>query len=166
MNRLLVLFAVVLSALALGDTPWPIALPQLRLADPFGHEVTDAQLVSHGLVVVATAPTQAQSEAQLGWHAALKGLTSADGPALAMLEDMSQSWFKPLVISRMKESWRPGSSTLLLLDESGVTRKALGVAENATVAFAFARGGKLVAVETGAPTAERAERLMRAARGP
>ena len=54
---------------------------------------------------------------------------------------------------------------VLLLDETGDVRRALGVAENATVAFAFGPGGELLAVEQQPGTKDRAGRLWTVARG-
>ena len=159
------LILLVALAAAAGPPAWPEALPSLRLLDPLDTEFTDAQLTPRGVVLVVTAPTHAQGDAQKAWGNALATHAgSKTGPVVVMLEDMSQSWFRPIVIGRMKDAYRPAGSIVLLLDESGATRKALGVAENSTVAFAFAPGGKLVAVETGAASAERALRLLEAAR--
>jgi len=144
---------------------WPDVLPGLRLPDQYGTEFADEPLKARGVVLVVTAPIAAQGDAQRAWHDAL-GASAADksGPAVAMLEDMSQSWFRPMVVAEMKRQHPSGAPILLLLDESGATRKAFGVAENATVAFAFAPGGKLVAVETGPASPERALKLLHAAR--
>lgn len=166
MRRPAVVFLVLLAAVAAAvEAPaWPSTLPALKLKDPLGQEHTQAALEARGAVMVVTAPTHAQGDAQQAWNAALEAARGdARGPVLVFLEDMSQSWFRPLVLSRMRESYKPGSGLLLLLDEGGVTRKALGVPENTTMAFAFAPGGRLVAVETQAASAARAQALVRAA---
>lgn len=162
---LVVLPLLLATPASAADSPWPAALPALRLLDPLGHEFTDAQLAVRGAVVIATAPTQAQGDAQQAWSDALDTVAPDAGrPLLVLLEDMSQSWFRPIVLSRMRSAYRPGAGLLLLLDEHGAVRKALGVKENATVAFAFAPGGRLSAVETAPATAERARRLVAATR--
>lgn len=164
MSRAAAAFLVIASTLAAAGaaSPWPGALPRLKLADPLGTEFTDEQLTARGAVFVVTAPTLSQGDTQQGWSAAFK---DAPAGAVVFLQDMTQSYFRPIVISRMKSAYRPGVGSVLLLDETGATRKALGVGENATVVFAFTAGGKLAAVETAGPSAERAERLLRAARG-
>jgi hypothetical protein len=166
MSRRLALLSLLVALVASAGSPaWPDALPTLSLLDPLGAQFSDAQLKPRGVVLIATAPIKTQGDTQMAWHRALLAhTTETTGPAVVMLEDMSQSWFRPIVIARMKETYRPGSRIVLLLDENGATRKSFGVAEDATVAFAFAPGGKLVAVETGAPSPERALKLLEAAR--
>ncbi|MDP3500547.1 MAG: hypothetical protein Q8S33_09445 [Myxococcales bacterium] len=157
---------VLLSGAASAAEPWAQTLPAFKLLDPLDRVFTHEPLVARGAVVVVTAPTHSQGDVQKAWSLALRSLPVEDkGPVLVMLEDMSQSWFRPIVLSRMKSSYRPTSRLWLLLDEGGVTRKALGVPEARTLAFAFGPGGKLMAVETGEPTPEGAKRLFEAARG-
>jgi hypothetical protein len=164
-RRLALLTLLVAFVASAGSAPWPPALPTLSLFDPLGTQFSDAQLKPRGVVLVATAPIKTQGDTQKAWHDVLVAqATDKSGPAVVMLEDMSQSWFRPIVIAKMKETYRPGSRIVLLLDENGATRKSFGVTEDATVAFAFAPGGRLVAVETGAPSAERALKLLEAAR--
>jgi hypothetical protein len=164
--RLAVLMFVLSSLSASAAEPWAQTLPSFRLLDPLDRAFTHEQLAERGAVVVVTAPTHSQGDAQRGWSAALHSLPADDkGPTLVMLQDMSQSWFRPIVISMMKSRYRPGSRVVLLLDEGGVARKALGVPEARTLALAFGPGGKLMAVETGEPSAERAKTLLDAARG-
>lgn len=160
------LLSVLISGAASAAEPLAQTLPTFRLLDPLDRVFTHEQLIVRGAVVVVTAPTHSQGDAQKAWSLALHSLPVEDkGPALVMLEDMSQSWFRPIVISTMKASYRPTSRLWLLLDEGGVTRKALGVPEARTLAFAFGPGGKVMAVETGEPTPERAKKLLEAARG-
>lgn len=166
MRRALATAVVLTTVAALAGGPaWPRALPQLKLADPLGTEFTQAQLSARGAVLVVTAPSYSQGGAQQAWSEAFKALErDAAGPTLVFLEDMSQSAFRPLVLSRMRAVYKPGQY-LLLLDEDGRVRESLGVSEDATVAFAFGPGGTLRAVETGAASAERAQALIEAARG-
>lgn len=161
-------FVVALGALAaLAGPPSTLApsLPALTLSDPLGRTFTDATLTARGAIVVATAPTLSQGDAQQAWSAALHALEPGEaGPVRVMLEDMSQSWFRPIVMAKMKEQYRPSSPLVVLLDEGGLIRKALGVGEATTVALAFAPGGKLVAAEAGPATKERAQKLLEAVR--
>lgn len=162
--RALFLSSLLLAALAAAANPWPAALPEIRLRDPLGQVFTGQELAARGVVVLVTAPNLSQGGAQEAWDAAFRGASRQPaGPAVVILEDMTQSWFRHIVLGRMKESYKPGAAIVLLLDEAGTTRKAFGVPENTTVAFAFAPGGKLAAVETALGTVERAQRLLRAA---
>lgn len=152
---------LILSGLAFASPLGTGPVPTFRLLDPLGRSFSNDTVSERGAIIVATAPTHSQGDAQYAWSAALHGLpANSNGPLRIMLEDMSQSWFRPLVLAKMRESYRPTSPVLLLLDEGGLTRKALGVPEAATVAFAIAPGGAIVAVETGFATPERARRLL------
>jgi hypothetical protein len=160
---ILVLSAAIAVA---GEAKWPEAIPELKLNDPLGRSFSHLELGARGAVIVVTAPCLSQGDAQFAWDDAFKKAKPAvEGPAIAMLEDMSQSWFRPAVLARMKESYNKTARVLLLLDESGATRKSFGVPENATIAFAFNAEGKLVHVEKGAGTVERVQRLLKAAAG-
>lgn len=164
--RAVSLLSLLFAAVAAASSAWPAALPQIRLSDPLGKEFTGTQLSQKGVVVLVTAPNLSQGGAQEAWDAAFRGAKrDPDGPAVVILEDMTQSWFRPLVLGRMKESYKPGASIVLLLDEAGTTRKAFGVPNDTTVAFAFSADGKLAAVETARATVERAQKLLTAAAG-
>jgi hypothetical protein len=165
MRRLLLVLLVVATP-AGADEGLARALPAFRLVDPLGRPFTDAELRERGAVVVVTAPTHSQGDAQYAWSAALRSLeVAADGPRLVLLEDMSQSWFRPLVLAKMRESYGPKARLVLLLDEGGLVRKALGVKEATTLALAIAPGGAIVAHETLAGTPVRAQRLLEAVVG-
>lgn len=167
MMRSGLLLLVLLAATARGDSPSVLAeaLPSFQLVDPLGRSFTAAHLAEHGAIVIATAPTMSQGDAQIGWSEALHSIAPGEqGPLRVMLQDMSQSWFRPIVMSKMKERYTPNSPLVLLLDEGGAIRKALGVGEAVTMAFAFAPGGKVVAIETAPGTPERAKRLLQAVR--
>lgn len=142
---------------------WPEVLPSFRLRDHLDMVLTHDALRAQGAVVVVTAPTQAQGGTQRAWHEVLKANAGHAGPMVVMVEDMTQSWFRHLVIARMKEENPTGGRVKLLLDEDASVRKAFGVTEGATVVFAFAPGGRRVRVETGTPTLDRAKGLLSAA---
>ncbi|MDP1821933.1 MAG: hypothetical protein Q8L48_01770 [Archangium sp.] len=158
---------LVLLALAFGSGAPPArpeSLPRLELLDPRGARYTDETFRQRGVVVVVTAPIATQGGVQQAWHDALTPHASdGKGPAIVILEDMSQSWARSIVIARIKAVYRPGG-IVLLLDEDGAVRKSFGVGENTTTAFAFAPTGKLVAVETGAASPALALKLVAAAR--
>lgn len=166
----LLVFAATTFAGADSPAPFAAALPSFRLVDPLGRTFTEANLTERGAIIIATAPTLSQGDAQVAWSEALHTLEPGEqGPVRVMLQDMSQSWFRPIVMSKMKEQYRADGPLVLLLDEGGVTRKALGVGDAVTVAFACAPGGRVVAVETGTGTPARAKKLLdavRAARRP
>lgn len=167
MKRSGLLLLSLLATSASGDatTAFAQALPAFKLVDPLGRAFTEAQLVERGAIVVATAPTLSQGDAQVSWSEALHSIEPGDkGPLRVMLQDMSQSWFRPIVMSKMKEHYKPNNPVVLLLDEGGVIRKALGVGEATTIAFAFAPGGKTVAVEAASGSPERAKKLLEAVR--
>jgi hypothetical protein len=164
------LLLLVTAAFGAPPSSFSPTLPAFRLVDPLGRTFSDAALSERGAIVIVTAPTLSQGDAQVAWSEALHVLEPGEqGPVRVMLQDMSQSWFRPIVMSKMKERYRADGPVVLLLDEGGVTRKALGVGEAVTMAFAVAPGGRVVAVETGAGTPERAKKLLdavRAARKP
>ncbi|MBL8920381.1 MAG: hypothetical protein JNJ54_16055 [Myxococcaceae bacterium] len=152
---------------AFGEPPpsFSRTLPSFRLVDPLGRTFSDAQLTERGAIVIVTAPTLSQGDAQVAWSDALHALEpGAQGPVRVMLQDMSQSWFRPIVMSKMKEHYRANGPVVLLLDEGGVTRKAFGVGEAVTMGFAIAPGGSVVAVETQVGTPDRAKKLLDAVR--
>jgi len=151
------------AAVALADHErWPEALPAFSLQDVTGVAHTQADFLAHGGVIIVTAPRLSQSDRQVSWDDAVAALPVLPaGPRFAMVEDMSQSVLRGLVISTMKERYDPKRDPWLLLDEQGAVRKAFGLAEDMTVAFAFAPGGRRLAVETGPGSKERAAQLLK-----
>ena len=156
-----VLYLLATAALA-GDERWPASLPAFSLKDVSGFTHTADEFLAHGGVIIVTAPNLSQGDAQHAWDAAFNGVAwPAGGPCFALVQDMSQSWFRGIVLGEMKEKYNPKGQPWLLLDEQGTVRKAFGLGENETVAFAFAPGGKRLGVETGTGTKERAARLVK-----
>jgi len=81
---------------------------------------------------------------------------------LVFLEDMTASSFKDTAKKQMRKEFKEGAPPLLLLDEDGHVRTALGVPKNETWIFAFDAGGQQRLVEKGAPSAAAARRLWAA----
>ena len=138
-------------------------LPDFALRDPAGTQFTSAQLAPKGLVLVVTAPTMDNRDAQRDWSEALQDARPDGAPPPVFLEDMSASWFPGTALERMREKYRPGGDTLLLIDPEGRVREALNVEKGETVVLAFAPGGRLAFVETADPSPHRAQRLWRLA---
>jgi hypothetical protein len=138
-------------------------LPDFRLQDPAGAVHTRDDLARGGLVLVVTAPIVTCERAQRGWDEHL-GRERPPGTSgrLAFLEDLSQSWVKPMVLIAMRREYVPGEEPVLLLDTDGALRKALGVEKGATVVFTFDAQGAARAKEAGAPSADGARRLWAA----
>lgn len=143
-----------------GDKAVVRSLPAFACKDPAGerHEIRELAKAS-GVVIVVTAPVLAQQSAQEGWSEQLLAKRPGDGPSLVFLEDMSQSWFPSTARERMQKEFKPESLPLLLLDEEGEARRALGVGEDQTVVLVYDRTGTLVHEERGEPSPALAEQI-------
>lgn len=154
--------ALCLSAASAGPSK-PRRLPDFSLRDPVGRLHTRATLARDGVVLVVTAPTVSEEDAQRGWDAQLrKARPRAVGPRLVFVEDLDQSWFPDMAVEAMKESYVPGQDPVLLLDRRGSLRRALGVGEGATVVLVFDARGLLVHAERGEPATAAARRVWAA----
>jgi len=150
---------VSLALLLLAATPEPGArFPPFTLTDPRGRTFTEEALRGRSVVLVVTAPTLDQGDAQEAWSRCLDALEwPADGPFYAFLEDFSQSWFQDLALGQLRARYDP--PPWFLLDRDGSLRRALGVPEGTTLVLIYDARGLLVAVERGAPTPARARAL-------
>lgn len=131
----------------------PAKLPDFSLADPQGGMHSSVELVASGLVVVITSPTLHEKDAQEGWT---KFLTAAKGnnpAAYIMIEDLSASDFKGIARNDMKKDWQTGDIPMLLIDETGKTRDAFGVARNNTKVFVYDKKGNLLYSVADSPSA-------------
>jgi len=138
-------------------------LPAFSVKDCRGKVYTDFDFRARGLVLVVTAPTYAQGDAQKAWNRALDPLAWPEGgPYYAFLQDLSQSWFRGVALAEMRQRYDP--PPLLLVDEDGSVRAALGFPAGATLVAAYAPGGRLVGVETNGASAVRAKNLWGLAR--
>ncbi len=152
MKKTILMTMAILSAVATAYAQ-SNQLPDFSLADPQGGVHSSAELKTKGLVLLVTAPTLHEKDAQEGW---VKFLTAAKGnsPALwVMIEDMSASDFKGIARNDMKKDWKPGDTPLLLIDETGKTREAFGMARDSTKVFVYDKKGNLLYSEAGSPTA-------------
>jgi hypothetical protein len=163
----------VVLALLVGSTAWGespaskgagASLPQFVLADPNGKKHASSELLKDGLVLVVTAPTYHTQKEQRAWGAFLPAAKPKGKERLVFLEDMTASSFKGTAKKQMRKESRESVPPLLLLDEDGHVRTALGVPKGETWIFAFANGGQQRLVEKGAPSAAAAKRLWSAAR--
>jgi len=154
-TSILVLFVLV------GPTAWRetsaakasagASLPQFVLADPNGKKHASGELLKGGLVLVVTAPTYHTEKAQRAWGDLLPAAQPKGKGRLVFLEDMTASSFKDTAKKQMRKEFKEGVPPLLLLDEDGHVRTALGVPKDETWILAFAAGGQQRLVEKGAP---------------
>ena len=163
----IVVLAVLVGAPAWGETPTAKgsaggALPQFVLADPNGKRHASSDLLKGGLVLVVTAPTYHTEKAQRVWGDLLPAAKPKGKGRLVFLEDMTASSFKGTAKKEMRKEFHEGVPPLLLLDEDGHVRTALGVPKDETWILAFAAGGQQRLVEKGAPSAAAAQRLWAA----
>jgi hypothetical protein len=163
-----VVLALLVGSTAWGGTPASkdatgASLPQFVLADPNGKKHASSELLKAGLVLVVTAPTYHTQKEQRAWGAFLPAAKPKGKGRLVFLEDMTASSFKGMAKKQMRKESKEGVPPLLLLDEDGHVRTALGVPKGETWILAFATGGQQRMVEKGAPSAAAAKRLWSAA---
>ena len=163
----MVVLAVLAGLMAWSETPAKgsagVSLPQFVLGDPNGKKHASGELLQGGLVLVVTEPTYHAEKAQRAWGDLLPAAQPKGKARLVFLEDMTASSFKDTAKKQMRKEFREGVPPLLLLDEDGHVRTALGVPKDETWILAFAAGGQQRLVEKGAPSAVAAERLWAAA---
>lgn len=159
---LVLILSLLLGAFGAARADGPKSLPRRSLLDPRGasHALDALTAGGRGVILVVTAPTVDQERAQRGWDEALVAARPADAAArVVFLEDLSQSWFKSVARAAMKKDFVPDREPLLLVDEDGATREALGVGKAATVVLVFDKAGALVATHTEAPSRPVAARV-------
>ena len=111
---------VVTATFGAAAAPKPRRLPEFSLRDPVGRLHTRATLARAGVVLVVTAPTLSEEDAQRGWEAQLRKARPPEArPRVAFVEDLDQSWFPDTAVEAMKESYVPGQDPVLLLDKLG-----------------------------------------------
>ena len=114
-------------------------------------------------MLVVTAPTYHTEKAQRAWGDLLPAAKPKGKGRLVFLEDMTASSFKGTARKQMRKEFQEGMPPLLLLDEDGHVRTALGAPKDETWILAFDAGGQQRLVEKGAPSAAAAKRLWAAA---
>lgn len=138
-------------------------LPDFSLPDPAGQVHTRASLARDGVVLVVTAPTLSNEDAQRGWDVQLRAARPQGSRArLAFVEDLDQSWFPDTALEAMQEDYVAGQDPVLLIDRRGALRRALGVKADETVVLVFDARGTLRGAERGDPSKEAARRVWRA----
>lgn len=136
---------VGLLALSLMSLPvWASDLPEFSAKDPAGAVHTQKELLERGAVVLITIPNAKHGGFQSVWKNHLKKQIPPGGPRLVMVEDMSQSNVRGKAEKSMKEKYKPGQETLLLVDEDGSLRKALNTPADETVVQVYDKTGKLL----------------------
>lgn len=133
-------------------------LPAFSLKDPTDKTYTAKMLASKGVVLVVTAPIQANESSQKGWDEQLRQAKQGNAGHLVFLQDMTPSSFKSIAISQMKKEYKPGVEPILLLDHDGRVRKSLKVTEKSTVVLVYNTKRRLVYTETGPPSAPAAKK--------
>lgn len=175
MNKTVMTFTAVLSLIAVrgifakGDSDsgsFAQKLPNFSLQDPGGKTFTNGSLSKDGLVLVVTAPTLTNKAAQEDWDKLLSEAKSGSKAKWVYVEDLQQSSFKRKAISGMKKDYKPGKEPILLLDEQGKLRRALGAHEKKTVVLVYDSDGKLVHSETGKPSPKAAEAIWKKVKNP
>ena len=164
----IVVLAALVGPTAWGETPVSkgsagASLPQFVLADPDGKKHASGEILKGGLVLVVTAPTYHTEKAQRAWGDLLPAAKPKGKGRLVFLEDMTASSFKGTARKQMRKEFQEGMPPLLLLDEDGHVRTALGAPKDETWILAFDAGGQQRLVEKGAPSAAAAKRLWAAA---
>lgn len=168
MARPLVRSAPVLVA-SLVAVAWAQApgwrLPDVSVPDPAEREHRLIALSNpRGLVLIVTAPTRDQEDAQRGWVERLERARPEGARArFALVEDLAQSWFPGTARRALRKAHEPDREPLLLVDEKGDVRRALGVDTGVTWVLAYDRSGELRFVERGGPSDASAERAWEAA---
>ncbi len=140
-------------------------LPEFTLNDPNNKPITKTDLAKDGLVLVVTAPILANQTAQEGWAKALQDTRGNSKVKFAYLQDMHPSNFKDTARSRMREEYAPERGPILILDETGAVRQQLQVKEEKTVVLVYDPAGKLIYVEDGDPSNDRAKMIWKRANG-
>jgi hypothetical protein len=134
-------------------------IPNFSLKDPVGKAFTNKDLSKDGLVLVVTAPILKNKSAQEGWSDQLMKAKGSSKAKLVLLEDMQPSAFKGKAKNEMEKEYEPGKEPILLIDNSGETRKDLKVPEKETVVLVYDNDGKLVYSETGKPSTDAAKKI-------
>ncbi|MCW8131572.1 MAG: hypothetical protein KIS92_14585 [Planctomycetota bacterium] len=147
-------------------------LPEFKIKDPHGKELTGAELSrDHGMVLMLTVPNLSQYEKQMRWQRLLKKelWPKENPPTRVVLQDLSQQeTFKDKARSMMQEKYKPEPGGLVVLvDETGEVRRKFNVCQNETVILVFDARGRLVHHEADdvTPDPESARRVLKVVKG-
>jgi hypothetical protein len=119
-----------------------------------------------GAVLVVTAPTHKNGDAQQGWAEHLLTLQPSGKAHLVFIEDFGPSWFPGIARDEIRKRDNPYADPVMLIDEEGRVRKALGAREDETIILVYrADLGLALAIE-GEPSRAAAEKAWRALAAP
>ena len=134
------------------------SLPSFNLPDPSGASHTNAELNGKKTIIVVTVPTKEQGGNQKAWVSGIIEQNPGAGKDynLILLQDMTQSGNKEMVMDNLKKSWKPGNPTLILVDDAATFRSALeaqrGLMTDKTTVLVYDESGKLVYFDRTKPT--------------
>jgi peroxiredoxin len=116
-------------------------VPEFQLKDPSGGVHTQKDLQERGAVIVISIPNVKHSENQSRWTNGIKKGVPETGAQVVVIEDLSQSNVREKAVKGMRENFKPGQRTLLLVDETGEVRRAFGVPQDETTILVVDRQG-------------------------
>lgn len=147
----LVLAALLLAGCA-GEPPRSAPLlPDVTLEAPDGRRHSTHALAARGAVFVVAPATLSSVDDQRDWGTHLDAARSGPG-ALVFVEDLGPSWFEGTVKEELRERYDPRGGVVVLLDDEGALREALGVEEGEVVVLAYSKRRRLAKTLTGPPT--------------
>jgi hypothetical protein len=130
-------------------------LPDRTLEAPDGRRHSTVALAARGAVFVVAPATLSSVDDQRDWGTHLDATRS--GPAaLVFVEDLGPSWFEDTVKEEMRKQYVSGGRVVMLLDEEGALREALGVPEGDVVVLVYSAERRLLKTIPGPPTREAA----------
>ena len=138
---------------------------QFTLKDPHGTTISSESIYkATGMLVMVSVPNLTQYERQKKWERYMKGQRWPQqcAPQRVLIEDLSQQQtYKEKARFMMKQAYKPGGDTVVLVDEDGDVRRQLGVQNNETVIVLVDTKGRVLHVESDdvEPDQEAAHRL-------
>ncbi|MBF2097177.1 MAG: hypothetical protein IGQ88_02215 [Gloeomargaritaceae cyanobacterium C42_A2020_066] len=144
----------------LPGVPYAPKLPVIDLKDPRGKPITPASLKNRPVVIIFSIPNPQHGKLQDLWTQVLLQGTWPSQASLLLIEDMSQSLVAEFARIEMARKFKPGSRPMLLLDEQGKARTALGVPKNQTVLLVYDAQGRLIHSDSQPPSPEAAKRVL------
>ena len=137
-------------------TPAVETLPDFKLKDPRGGVHTRAEFLGKKIVIVMSVPTKEQGGAQKGWVEGIQEQNSgSEDYSLILVEDMTQSGNRELVMDALKRNWIPGNLPLILVDDTGSFRHSLelksGLLTNLTALLVYDERGTLQSFDRSKP---------------
>lgn len=130
-------------------------LPDLTLEAPDGGRHSTVALAARGAVFVVAPATLSSVDDQRDWGTHLDATRSGPG-ALVFVEDLGPSWFEGTVREELRKQYVSGGGVVMLLDEEGELREALGVPEGDVVVLVYSADRRLLKTIAEEPTREAA----------